>query len=394
MRYIILIFFTLVNSLLGFSQSYNLQQLIELGIGNNLNLQIAEQNVEHQKILVNTAKEKPKAFFEMQYGNIQNPGVNDYLIAGEQSFELPKVYKLRKDLLLSNVNVVQARREIIIGELKFQIRTLYNQLSYLDSYKKVLNEEVLKWEELSQISKSKIEAGEIDKSDLLNIELKINEIKNKINRADFEVENLKPQLYTILNTTNNVELNYSDEEFLALSENLGLENNPQVLWQKQQIENVKFQTYLQQQSLLPQFRIGLGNLSFGNLYRQFYVSGGMEVPIFNKSFKARIEASKLLEKVAEKELSLVEKRLENEILAYRNKWMLNQQFYDNLKNELLPQATLLNERNRKKFLAGSIEYLDWYLPYSQYFMYRNELLNMKKEINQNYYIIKYLTGNE
>jgi heavy metal efflux system protein len=394
MRYIILIFFTLFKSLLGFSQSYNLQQLIELGIGNNLNLQIAEQNVEHQKILVNTAKEKPKAFFEMQYGNIQNPGINDYLVAGEQSFELPKVYKLRKDLLLSNVNLVQARREIIMGELKFQIRTLYNQLSYLDSYKKVLNEEVLKWEELSQISKSKIEAGEIDKSDLLNIELKINEIKNKINRADFEVENLKPQLFTILNTSNDVELDYSDNDFLPLTENLGLENNPQVLWQKQQIENVRFQTNLQQQSLLPQFRLGLGNLSFGNLYRQFYVSGGMEVPIFNKSFKARIEASKLSEKVAEKELSLIEKRLENEVLAYKNKWMLNQQLYENLKNELLPQATLLTERNRKKFLAGSIEYLDWYLPYNQYFGYRNELLNIKKEINQNYYIIKYLTGNE
>jgi hypothetical protein len=65
-----------------------------------------------------------------------------------------------------------------------------------------------------------------------------------------------------------------------------------------------------------------------------------------------------------------------------------------IKNNVLIESDRLMQTSMKKYLAGQIEYFDWYLVYNQNVSYKMELLNLEKSRNFTITNIKYLTGNE
>jgi hypothetical protein len=65
-----------------------------------------------------------------------------------------------------------------------------------------------------------------------------------------------------------------------------------------------------------------------------------------------------------------------------------------ISNNLLVESEKMMQTTMKKYLAGQIEYFDWYLIYNQNLNYKMEFLSLEKSRNLTISNIKYLTGNE
>ncbi|MBK6977654.1 MAG: TolC family protein [Cytophagaceae bacterium] len=192
-----------------FAQNSELNQLIQVANSQNRDLQIAYKNTEMHKAQINTAYDMPKMPVELQVGNIQNPFVRDYTLGVSQSFELPSVYKNKKQYLISLGQTAEVQTEVLKRQLKLEIRMLYSALTSVNSKTELINQELEKLKDLSRVYQQKFEQGEADQSDFLNIRLKENELARSLSVYEMEKKNLEMQLMQVLNQTSLPVLTYT-----------------------------------------------------------------------------------------------------------------------------------------------------------------------------------------
>jgi cobalt-zinc-cadmium resistance protein CzcA len=136
------------------------------------------------------------------------------------------------------------------------------------------------------------------------------------------------------------------------------------------------------------------NQSMLGSWRQFIGVAGVEIPIFNKAQKARVQASKITSHIQELEFEKMKHQLENEVIVLGKGIEDTQKNIDLINDVLLRESEKIMQVTMKKYMAGQLDYYDWYLTYNQNVNYKLELLNLQKNKNLSITNIKYLTGNE
>lgn len=136
------------------------------------------------------------------------------------------------------------------------------------------------------------------------------------------------------------------------------------------------------------------NQSMLGSWKQFVGMVGFEIPLFAKAQKARIDASKINVLIKESEFEKLKYQIENEIVTLQNSLQNIGNEILLIKEKLLPESEKVIEVYLKKYLAGQINYYDWFLAYNQSFNYKTELINLEKARNINISTLKYLTRNE
>ena len=376
---------------IAFGQKTSLEQLTQKGIEQNRDLALAMKRVDLQKALINTAFEVPKTKFDFSLGNIQTPGVIDYSLSGIQNTELPKVFKLKKAYNESLVKIGESESGVLKNEFKLNVATFYYNLFYLARLKSVLETENSKLGEIEKVYKRRFEEGETDIVESSNIHLRILENEMKISKIKTQEQEIEGSLKILLNQPTIPTLDF---QHASKSLGLGFDKNAKLDWHKSLIESSRSALETEKSKLLPSVNVGLMNQSMLGSWRQFVGMAGIEIPLFTKAQKARIDASKINVLIQETEFDKLRYQIENEIVTL-------QKSLQNIENEmllvsdkLLPESDKVMVISMKKYMAGQITYFDWFLAYNQSLTYKTELINLEKARNINISTTKYLTGNE
>jgi cobalt-zinc-cadmium resistance protein CzcA len=374
-----------------FAQKLDLGQLTNLGIEQNRDLNLALKRVDLQKALVNTAYEMPKTKVDLQLGNIQTPFVTDYTLGIVQNTELPKVYKMRKSFNESLVKVGESEYAVLKNEYRFNVANLYYELFYLQQVIDLLQTENLKLAEIEKVYKRRQELGEIDGTDAAGMHLRILENEMKINQVSNKINETQGQLNLLLSSSILPDLSFNHAQY---SVDANISQNARLEMQQNVIQNSAISTQNEMNKLLPSINLGFMNQSMLGSWRQFIGVAGVEIPIFSKAQKARVEASRISTKIQETELEKLKFQLESEVAVLQKSLQSADATLSLIKNNVLIESDRLMQTSMKKYLAGEIEYFDWYLVYNQNLSYKMELLNLEKSRNFTITNIKYLTGNE
>ncbi len=385
----VIIFCLFVQS--SFAQKLDLEQLNKLGIEQNRDLNLALKRIDLQKSLVNTAFEMPKTKVDLQVGNIQTPFVNDYTLGIVQNTELPKVYKMRKTFNESLVKIGESEYVVLKNDYRFNIANLYYELFYLQQVTEVLQTENIKLSEIEKVYKRRQELGETDGTDALGMHLRILENEMKINQVSFKINETQGKLKSLLNYQILPEISFNHAQY---SMEANFSSNARLEMQQNVIHNTEISAKNEINKLLPSFNLGLMNQSMLGSWRQFIGVAGVEIPIFVKAQKARVESSKISTKIQEAELEKLKFQLENEVVVLQKSLQSTDASLSIIRNSLLAESEKMMQITMKKYLAGQIEYFDWYLVYNQNLNYKMELLSLEKSKNLTISNIKYLTGNE
>jgi cobalt-zinc-cadmium resistance protein CzcA len=374
-----------------FAQKLDLGQLTKLGIEQNRDLNLALKRVDLQKALVNTAYEMPKTKVDLQLGNIQTPFVTDYTLGIVQNTELPKVYKMRKSFNESLVKVGESEYAVLKNEYRFNVANLYYELFYLQQVIDLLQTENLKLAEIEKVYKRRQELGETDGTDAAGMHLRILENEMKINQVSNKINETQGQLNLLLSSSILPDLSFKHAQY---SVDANISQNARLEMQQNVIQNSAISTQNEMNKLLPSINLGFMNQSMLGSWRQFIGVAGVEIPIFSKAQKARVEASRISTKIQETELEKLKFQMESEVAVLQKSLQSADATLSLIKNNVLIESDRLMQTSMKKYLAGEIEYFDWYLVYNQNLSYKMELLNLEKSRNFTITNIKYLTGNE
>ena len=355
------------------AQKMTLPMLIEQAQKQNLSLRAGNIDIESRQMLVNTAKELPKAQLETQLGNIQNPNVFDYMVGITQSFEHKKVYQARKELLTAYVEESRAGLNVQRLNISLKIKQLYHAMTYYQSFIDLMQKQDSLYKIAAQVAQSKYKVGESNLLEKVSNETQYKELKNRILRAKMQYESLYFQLVNLTNWKDTLKIEFTPV-LRKKAMMIDFSQNPSLLYLQKQSEMFTKQTQLDQQALKPDFKLGLINQSMQGSVSQFIAIGGIGIPIFKNAQKARIEASKISQQAAQARIESLENQLINELRSLQNQQKNMAETLDYYENSALPQAQLLSETALKRYKAGEIDYLEWHQNHIQAQMIKEQYL--------------------
>jgi len=279
------------------AQSYevSLENAIDIGIKNNRGLKSSSNQIFKNQQLEGTAFtiEKTDIYYSFDQNNLAPNNLPLNVFGVGQTIKFPSFYFKQKDVLITQTSLAQNKYIIDEHLLKKEITKAYYTIwhwqemvenySYLDSvYRDFSNAAVLKFElgESNNLEMlfSKAKQKEIEiiyKQSTLNLEKSILQF-NKWIQSD--------STYTIV----------SDGIIAPILLPLDTINNPGLNYLSTSIELSQNQLKLNQQKLLPDFKLGaFQGVNNGNGQNSYFgFQAGLSIPIFFGADKSHINASK------------------------------------------------------------------------------------------------------
>jgi cobalt-zinc-cadmium resistance protein CzcA len=127
---------------------------------------------------------------------------------------------------------------------------------------------------------------------------------------------------------------------------------------------------------------------------QFHsVQVGVSVPIFSGGQKARIEAAKVSQSVAESEMKNAEFNLQNQLKKANQIYQTNLEIVSRYETSDLKNADIITETAKKQFLSGEINYQEFVILVNQAVTLKNNYTDAVWRLNQSAIELEYLTLN-
>ena len=121
---------------------------------------------------------------------------------------------------------------------------------------------------------------------------------------------------------------------------------------------------------------------------------GIGIPLFTASQKAKVNASRLAEIMAEDSYQNQLNILETQYRSARSQYETYLQASNYFEQTTLPQAIIIAQTANKQFINGEINYLDWVMLNNQAIIIRSNYLDILKALNESIISINYLNSEQ
>jgi cobalt-zinc-cadmium resistance protein CzcA len=181
-----------------------------------------------------------------------------------------------------------------------------------------------------------------------------------------------------------------------------LEQSPRIQFLQQQKQIASANTQLQKSKLSPDLIFGYNNTSirgtgaddkYYSASKRFHaVQVGVGIPLFNSAQKARINASKVNESIADNSyllgLQTLQKEKETALIDYQ-KFLQTANWYE---QTALKSVETISSTATKQFINGDINYLEWVMLTNQSVTIKSQYLDVIKSLNESINQLNYLNN--
>ena len=369
-----------------------LESAIETALKNNNSIKNEKPKADYAKAMIKSNADIPKTNIFGEFGQINN-NQNDTKFGIAQSFALPTVYKRQKQVLTEDYNA-----KILLTNLKeFEVKKtvthlFYNYLSLKEKEKLLQKADTLfsKFFDKANLRLQKGESNILEKS---TAETQKTNVAIQLKQLQTEIEMLKLEFQLVLN---------SEEVYIPVSSNLKakienskIEENPILKVFEQQKKIVSAETALQKSKLLPEINIAYNNNSFKGIglddSKRFHSAQvGLGIPLFGGSQKAKINASKVAENIAESEYQTQVLNLKNEYNKLLLQYNSNLEIVTYFETNSNKNSNIITDVANKQFINGDINYLDFVILVNQSVAIQNSYIEAVKLLNESIIAINYL----
>ncbi len=371
-----------------------LEKAIETALKNNNSIKNEKLKAEYSKAMIKSSSDIPKTNIFGEFGQI-NSNQSDTKFGIAQSFALPTVYNRQKQVLTEEYNSKILQTNLKEFEVKKTVTHLfYNYLSLKEKEKLLQKADTLfsKFFDKANLRLQKGESNILEKSTAetqkINVAIQLKQLQS-------EIEMLKQTFQFVLN---------SEEVYFPVSSNLkaGIENfkieeNPILKVFEQQKKIFSAETALQKAKLLPEINIGYNNNSFRGIglddAQRFHSAQiGLGIPLFGGSQKAKINASKMAENIAESEYQTQVLNLKIEYNKLLTKYNSNLDIVNYFETNSNKNSKIITDVANKQFINGDINYLDFVMLVNQSIAIQNSYIEAVKSLNESVIAINYLNS--
>ena len=378
----------------------NLQTAINTALENNRNLKNEKLKSEYSKALIKSANDIPQTGVTFDYGQI-NSAYNDMKFGVSQNIAFPTVYKKQKNVYTEEWKKSLLNVSLEEYELKKAVSLTFYNILYWKEKEKLLNEILKLYTDFSDKANLRLKAGESNILEKTTASSQKSAIEIQLKQLQQELAVLNLQFQWLLNTE--TDFIPEDSKSFANSLNEKLADHPLLkIWEQQKNISAE-QIALEKAKMLPGLQLAYNLNSFkglgpdDKLYNatpQFHsVQVGVSLPIFSGGQKARIEAAKVAQSVAESELKNAEFNLQNQLKKAREIYQSNLEIVSKYESSDLKNADVITETAKRQFIGGEINYLEFVILVNQAVQLKNNYTDAVWKLNQSTIELEYLTLN-
>ncbi|TYZ06095.1 CusA/CzcA family heavy metal efflux RND transporter [Hymenobacter lutimineralis] len=397
-------------------------QAVAQALQTNGTVLAGQRALEAQQAIRGTAYDFGRTTLTGSYGqyNSQN---SDNQFSITQSLALPGVYRSAANLADARIAGQQAQLAQVQAELRRQVRRTYEQAVYARHRLRVLRGQDSVYTEFLRSANLRFKTGETARLEPATALVQQGEIRTQLlaARTDFRVA--QRQLQALLQVPAAVAVadsilrplallgaaQLADATAPALADTLLKLTNPQARVLAQQVAERRAETRVTQAAALPEFTVGYFNQSiigyqrldaggteryFGPGARFQGVQAGVAVPLWRRPQKARVQAARLQEQVAQAGYDRYRAELAgqlDELLARRTEQQQRLHYFE---TTALPQATVITRLSTIAYKAGETGYSDYLLNLERARRLRLDYLDALLQHNQTVIELEYLLGRQ
>ena len=378
-----------------------LEAAIDTALKNNLSLKNAHLRATYQEKLIKTSSETPATSVFTEAGQI-NSFYTDTKFGISQTINFPTVYARQKTLLKEEFLGSKIAVSVKEVELKKDVSDLFNMLSYLQEKKKLLIGIDSIYSEFLNKANLRFQKGESNILEKSTAENQQGQIAIQLKQLQQDIEIAQLQFQLLLNTS--TLFIRSEENFKRITDlNISdLEQSPRIQLLQQEKQIASANTKLQKSKLSPDLIFGYNNTSirgtgaddkYYSASKRFHaVQVGVGIPLFNGAQKARINASKVNEAIADNSyflgLQTLQEEKETALIDYQ-KFLQTATWYE---QTALKNAETISSTASKQFINGDINYLDWVMLMNQSITIKSQYLDVIRSLNESINQLNYLNN--
>ena len=368
-----LITFLLITTLTSAQTKISLEKAIELAKSNNIDLKIADKEIEKQTVLKKTAFQPDPLQVQYQGGQF-NSSDYDHNVSVQQFFPLGNITKANRQLQEELAKLAEKRKALSSYEIEKAVTLAYYQYLYGISIQKLnseLNEIYTKFLKNAEL---RFKTGESGNIEVISAKAKVKEIETQKEQLVYDMAIYQKQLQFFVQTN----------EYILPDESTLLKY-PFVENQDSKAETIMTDLYQQEISVFQKEaktfkamrtpKVGLGyfaqTIDKVSLFQGF--TAGLQIPIFGGVNTAKAKAAEI--SISQSQLALDKNKiilnLQKEEL--QNNFKKQQKNLDYYQNEGLQYANQIIETAQKSYANGDLSY--W-----SYISFLNQAIDIKKQL--------------
>ncbi|WP_295118068.1 CusA/CzcA family heavy metal efflux RND transporter [uncultured Chitinophaga sp.] len=386
-------------------QRVSLQQAVDKALQQHPGVKARELAVKREEVLKGAVADFSKTELNAQIG--QNNSIKqDQLFSISQTIPFPSTIGANNRYNKERIKGEQDALQLTKTALAYEVKKAYLQLQYLHAQQRLLFFQDSLYQQFVTIAALKVKTGESAKLESLTAETQRMESRNALQNLEAEKLVWYRQLAGLLQEKDKFVI--ADTTFTALNwqnSDDSLLNNPQMLWQQQQVKIAAAGLRAEKTKVLPDITLGYFNQSLIGYQNtdgvdQYYDGGrrfqgvqfGLSVPLWWKPYAARSKAAAIYQQ-AEVQRSV---QLQTQLAV---QWqqdyetLLKQQrqlsYYD---KAALPQARLMIAQAQLAYREGEIGYMQFWQHLQQSVTIERNYLDALLQHNQAVLALRQLNG--
>lgn len=371
-----LITFLLVSTISQAQEKISLEKAIELAKSNNIDLKIADKEIEKQTVLKKTAFQADPLQVQYQGGQF-NSADFDHNVSIQQFFPIGNITKANRQLQEELVKLAEKRKALSSYEVEKAVTLAYYQYLYGVSIQKLNSELNDIYTKFLKNAELRFKTGESGNIEVISAKAKVKEIETQKAQLDYDLAIYQKQLQFFVQTDENIvpdektSLEYSiiKEDGNSLAEGLMTD------YYQQQISVYQKEANTHKAMRTP--KLGLGyfaqTINTESLFQGF--TAGLQIPLFGGVNSAKAKASEI--SISQSQLALDKNKLMLNLQKQelQNNFEKQQKALDYYQKEGLQYADQIINTAQKSYANGDMSY--W-----SYISFLNQAIDIKKQYTE------------
>ncbi|WP_395053834.1 CusA/CzcA family heavy metal efflux RND transporter [Flavobacterium sp.] len=354
-------------------QTISLEKAIENAKSNNIDLKIADKEIEKQSILKKTAFQVDPLQVQYQGGQF-NSNSYDHNVSVQQYFPVGKITKANRQLQEELVKLAEKRKALTEFEIEKAVTLSYYQYLFGVSVQKLNAELNQIYTKFLKNAELRFKTGESGNIEVISAKAKVKEIETQKAQLDYDLAIYQKQLQFFVQTDENIIPDHTTPiEFSKISDanDSKLENLVNDYYQQQILV---YEKEVNTFKALKTPKLGLGyfaqTIDTKSLFQGF--TAGLQIPLFGGVNSAKAKASQVSISQSQLELDKNKFALNLQKQELQNEFEKQQKGLDYYKKEGLQYAEQIITTAQKSYENGDMSY--W-----TYISFLNQAIDIKKK---------------
>lgn len=354
-------------------QTISLEKAIELAKSNNIDLKIADKEIEKQTVLKKAAFQPDPLQVQYQGGQF-NSADYDHNVSVQQFFPLGNITKANRQLQEELAKLAEKQKALSSYEIEKAVTLAYYQYLYGVSIQKLNSELNDIYTKFLKNAELRFKTGESGNIEVISAKAKVKEIETQKAQLEYDLAIYQKQLQFFIQTDENIvpdsntALQYT---FIENQENTKAETLMTDFYQQQ------ISVYQKEAGTFKALRtpkVGLGyfaqTINTESLFQGF--TAGLQIPLFGGVNTTKAKAAEISISQSQMALDKNKMMLNLQKEELQNNFQKQQKNLAYFQNEGLLYANQIIETAQKSYANGDMSY--W-----SYISFLNQAIDIKKQ---------------